>query len=296
MVLERSKKDIFKEYLGIGIGCMVLAFSLVWFLQPNSLAPGGVTGFAIVVYDITQIPIDITNLAINIPLFIIGVIVLGKRFGLKTAYGTVALSFFIRFFYLFGERIFQGNPILVTDDLLLTAIYGGVFSGIGLGIVFKSGGTTGGTDLAGAILNKYFENLSTSKLMMILDLMVVILAGVVKGRVEISMYSIIALVIIVKTIDFINEGLSYSKAFYIISEDPNKMGKAIMKELNRGVTAFNGKGFYSGLNRDILLCVVNRSQVAKLKKVVSQVDEKAFVMVTTTNEVLGEGFKNISPK
>jgi len=219
-------------------------------------------------------------------LFIIGILLLGKAFGAKTAFSTIMLSAFIRFFY-----IFFGENISVTDDLLLAAIYGGVISGIGLGIVFRYGGTTGGTDLGGAILNKYFPGLSTSKLMMGLDLMVVVAAGIVERRVETSLYSIIALYILVKLIDFIVEGLSYAKAFYIISNNPEIISKRITIEMNRGVTALAGKGVYTGTNRDVLLCVVNRSQVLKLKKIVHEVDPRAFMMVTTTHEVLGEGFK-----
>lgn len=284
-MIQNKKYRVLVEYLAIALGSGLLAFSLVFFLEPNTIAPGGVTGFAILIQKIFGIPIDLTNLAVNIPLFIAGIMILGKAFGAKTAYATIMLSVFIRFFYMFfGE-------IAVTDDLLLAAIYGGVISGVGLGIVFRYGGTTGGTDLGGAILNKFFPNLSTAKMMMLLDLVVVIAAGLVERRIETSLYSIIALYILVKLIDFIVEGLSYAKAFYIISSDPEVMGRKITQELHRGVTALSGKGVYTGSNRDVLLCVVNRAQVAKLKRIVHEVDPKAFMMVSTIHEVLGEGFK-----
>jgi len=284
-MIENKKYRVLVEYLAIALGSGLLAFSLVFFLEPNTIAPGGVTGLAILIQKIFGIPIDFTNLAINIPLFIAGIMILGKAFGAKTAYATIMLSVFIRFFYVFfGE-------ISVTDDLLLAAIYGGVISGVGLGIVFRYGGTTGGTDLGGAILNKFFPNLSTAKMMMLLDLIVVGAAGLVEKRIETSLYSIIALYILVKLIDFIVEGLSYAKAFYIISSDPEAMGKKITQEMHRGVTALSGKGVYTGSNRDVLLCVVNRAQVAKLKRIVHEVDPKAFMMVSTIHEVLGEGFK-----
>jgi len=284
-MIENKKYRVLVEYLAIALGSGLLAFSLVFFLEPNTIAPGGVTGFAILIQKIFGIPIDFTNLAVNVPLFIAGIMILGKAFGAKTAYATIMLSVFIRFFYMFfGE-------ISVTDDLLLAAIYGGVISGVGLGIVFRYGGTTGGTDLGGAILNKFFPNLSTAKMMMLLDLIVVGAAGLVERRIETSLYSIIALYILVKLIDFIVEGLSYAKAFYIISSDPEAMGKKITQEMHRGVTALSGKGVYTGSNRDVLMCVVNRAQVAKLKRIVHEVDPKAFMMVSTIHEVLGEGFK-----
>lgn len=286
--MKNKQYSTFIEYVGITVGCALMAVGIVFFLQPNTIAPGGVTGIGVVVQKLIGVPIDVTNLVINIPLFISGVILLGGAFGMKTAYATVMLSGFIRFFI-----IMSGNSPVVTKDLLLSAIFGGVIMGAGIGLVFRSGGTTGGTDLAGAILNKYFPNLSIAKLMMILDLMVVVTAGLVVKNVEISLYSIIALYILVQMADFIVDGLSYSKAFYIISNDSDKIGKKINCELDRGVTALQGRGVYTGAEKDVLLCVVNRAQVAKLKKLVYEIDEKAFIMVTTIHEVLGEGFKEV---
>lgn len=286
--MNRSNYKIFFEYIGLTVGCTLMGLGLVLFLEPNTIAPGGVTGLAIVIQRLIGLPIDITNLAINVPLFIAGIFLLGSAFGAKTAYSTVMLSASVRFFITI-----LGEGYVVTNDLLLSAVYGGVIMGVGIGMVFKSGGTTGGTDLAGAIINKYFPSVSIPKLMMILDLMVVIIAGVVVKNVETSLYSIIALYILVQMADFVVEGLNYSKAFYIISNHSDEIGKKIISELDRGVTAFQGRGFYTGANRDILMCVVNRAQVTKVKDLVYEIDENAFVMVTTTHEVLGEGFKKI---
>ncbi|SET06087.1 Uncharacterized membrane-anchored protein YitT, contains DUF161 and DUF2179 domains [Natronincola peptidivorans] len=286
--MSNKKQQVVVEYVGITVGCALMALSLNFFLKPNTVAPGGVTGLAIVIEELTGIPLDITNLAINIPLFLGGLAVLGKTFGVKTAYSILMLSAFIRFFIiLFGEGA------MITHDILLASIYGGVLLGVGLGAVFRFGGTTGGTDLAGAILNNYFPNMSTAKLMMILDLMVVAVAGIVGQNIETSLYSVIALYIMVKLADFIVEDLSYSKAFYIISKDSDVIGKRIIEEIGRGVTALEGRGFYTGTKKDVLMCVVNRAQVAKLKKIVYEIDKKAFIMVTTIHEVLGEGFKEI---
>ncbi len=279
---------MFFEYLGLTAGCALMGLGLVLFLEPNTIAPGGVTGLAIVIQRLIGVPIDITNLAINIPLFIAGIFLLGSAFGAKTAYATVMLSAFIRLFITI-----LGEGYVVTHDLLLSALYGGVIMGVGIGLVFRSGGTTGGTDLAGAIINKYLPNLSIAKLMMILDLMVVITAGLVMKNVETSLYSIIALYILGQIADFIVEGLNYSKAFLIISNHSDEIGKKINSDLGRGVTVLLGKGFYTGAEKEILLCIVNRAQVIKLKNLVYEIDEKAFIMVTTTHEVLGEGFKVI---
>lgn len=274
---------IVTSLIGLSLGAFLLAIGLVLFLEPNTIAPGGVTGFAIVFKKIVDIPIYITNLAINIPLFIIGVIILGKNFGWKTLYCTALLSLFLKVI-----------PVrLVTPDLLLASIFGGLVCGVGLGIVFKFGGTTGGTDLAGSILNKFFPSLSIATFMMAIDILVVAFAGIVDKKVETSLYSIISLFVSVKVIDLILEGIGYLKGFLIITDKPEEISEKIMEELERGVTLFRGKGMYTKKEKDVLLCVVNRSQFTKTKEIVHYVDKQAFMMVTEISEVLGEGFEEV---
>ncbi|MEW9121218.1 MAG: YitT family protein [Thermotaleaceae bacterium] len=285
-MVTRLKSSVILEYTLITIGTLLMAIGLIFFLEPYTIAPGGVTGLAIVIYKVMGIPIDITNLVINIPLFIIALMTLGRRFGLKTAYGTLMLSFFIRML-----MTILGKNMIIVQDLLLVSLYGGVLLGIGIGLVFRAGGTTGGTDLAASILNKYFPTISIPKMMMAIDLMIVALAGIVNRKLETSLYSIIALYICVKIADFIVEDLNYGKAFFIISEESQAIGKEILTVLDRGVTLLKATGFYTGKDRDVILCIVDRSQVAKLKSIAYSIDKNAFMMVTTVHEVLGEGFK-----
>lgn len=282
--MNRNWYNVIIDMIGLGLGVFLLAVGLVFFLEPNGIAPGGVTGFAIVLKQVTGIPIYLTNLAINIPLFIIGVILLGKNFGWKTLYSTGLLSFFL--------KILPSQ--LVTPDFLLASIFGGIIAGIGLGIVFRSGGTTGGTDLIGALLNKYFPSISTANFMMGVDSLVVVFAGIVAKNVEASLYSIMALFITVKVIDLVLEGIGYSKAFLIITEKAPEISHRIMEDLERGATLFKGTGMYTQEEKDILLCVVSRSQFMKTKNIVNQVDTNAFIMVTEISEVLGEGFEEIN--
>ncbi len=286
--MERIKKYWYShiiEYIGVTLGTFIMAFAINFFLEPNTIAPGGVTGLGIVLQKITNglITVWATNLVVNIPLFIVGVMVLGKSFGAKTLYGTLVLSFFL-------WLIPSTNA---THDLLLASVFGGVILGVGLGIVFKAGGTTGGTDLAGAILNRFLPGLSTATHMMIIDIVVVASAGIVNKRIDTPLYSVIALYIIVRVIDIILEGFSYAKAFFIISNEPEKIGRTILQELDRGVTILKGKGLYSGLEKDVLLCVVDRAQMAKVKGIISSVDKRAFTMIADVHEVLGEGFKEM---
>lgn len=280
---EKKAYKLIISLVGLTIGTFLLSIGLMFFLEPNLIAPGGVTGFAIVFKEITNIPIYITNLAINVPLFIIGIIILGKNFGWKTLYSTVLLSFFLKVLPEYA----------LTSDLLLASIFGGLVSGVGLGIVFKAGGTTGGTDLAGSILNKIFPGLSLSSFMMAIDLMVVLFAGIVDKRIETALYSIISLYLTVKLIDLILEGMSYVKAFFIITKKPEEISSRIIEELDRGATLLKGQGMYSKEEKDVLLCVVNRYQFTKTKNIVHEIDEDAFIMVTEFSEVLGEGFKQI---
>lgn len=286
--MERNKTiKVVSDYIMLAIGTFILALGLYMFLEPNTIAPGGVTGLAIVIKKITGIEISITNLVINVPLFITGLVVLGKQFGLKTAVGTLLLSFFLMVLSIMG---IDAN---VTDDLLLAALFGGICNGLGIGLVFRSGGTTGGTDLAGAILHKYFPGFSIAKLMMVLDLCVITTAGIVSKNVETSLYSMISLYVIVKVADFIVEGLDYSKAFQIVTDYPEEISKELIDKIGRGVTSLYGKGMYTGKDKQVLLCVVHRGQVAKVKEIVYEIDHKAFIMVSTTHEVLGEGFREV---
>lgn len=282
---KKIYKNIF-EYVLITIGCICIALAINIFLAPNTIAPGGLSGFAVILNKLTGLSVGITLLVMNIPLFFIGIMVLGKSFGVKTAYGTLVLSFFIE---MFLRIIPQGY--LVTNDLLLASIYGGILTGIGIGIVFRVGATTGGTDLIGAILNKFIPGLSIAKLMMIFDGMVVILAGIVDKNIETALYSAIALYIIVRVADFMVEGLGYAKAFFIISKETEKIGQEIMHTLGRGVTALEGRGMYTNSKKEVMLVVVNRGQEVRLKNIVKEIDNDAFVMVAGIHEVLGEGFK-----
>lgn len=280
MKVNKLYKTIF-SYISISIGVFLMAMALEYFLAPNTIAPGGVTGFAIVIEKTTKIPIYITNLVINIPLFILGAKTLGRVTALKTLYATLLLSLFLKVL----------PPATLTYDLLLAAIFGGVVAGIGLGIVFKFGGTTGGTDLAGAILNRKIPRLSLPTFMMIIDLFVVVFAGIVERKIETSLYSVISMFVTIKVIDMILEGIGYLKGFFIITNNPDEISERLMKDLDRGVTALTGKGMYTKENKDVLLCVVNRSQFSQTKEIVKEVDPKAFIMVTEMYEVFGEGFK-----
>lgn len=273
------------RYIGMTVAVALMAISINLFLQPNAFAPGGVSGISIILNQATNgaIPVWLANLALNIPIFLASMLLLGKSFGLKSIYGIISLSFFIWLIPNIGT----------TNDPLLASVFGGVIMGLGVGIIFKSGGTTGGSDTLGLLLNKRFPGIGISQFMLLIDSLVVISSGIVTKNIETPLYSIIVLYTSSRVIDLVLNGLGYAKAVHIISDHPEIIGKSILEDLNRGVTILKGQGFYTGKDKDVLLCIIGRSQVVKLKDLVHDIDKDAFIMVTDASEVLGHGFKPI---
>lgn len=270
------------NYLGITLGTFITALGLVLFLVPNKIAAGGVSGLATVIYYVFKFKVGLTMLALNVPLFLFGLKELGIRFGLKTLYGTVTLSFFIDLI----------SPYLKppTHDLLLASIYGGIVTGLGLGIVFKFGGTTGGTDLAARLIHRYLK-ISVGQSLLFIDASVIALAAMV-FNVELALYAFLVVFLTAKVIDLVQEGEGFAKAALVISNKNKEIGEMIMRDLDRGVTYLQGRGGFTGQNKEVLLVVVTRSEVSRLKQLVAKTDPKAFVIVSSVNEALGEGFKN----
>ncbi len=271
-----------RDYLGITIGAMATAVSLNMFLIPNKVAAGGVSGLATVLHYLLGLPVGATMLALNIPLFMLSIKVLGTKFGMKTLFGAAVLSLAIDITAPF-------TPLL-TQDLLLSSLYGGVLAGIGMGLVFKFKGTTAGTDLAAAIINKIF-GVSVGQALLGVDFFVIASAGLAFHSAELSLYALISLFVTTKIIDLVQEGPSSAKAFFIMSAVPEEVADAIIHDLGRGVTFLKGKGGYTGHPRETLLCVVSTREVTMLRELVYSIDKKAFVIVADAHEVLGEGFK-----
>lgn len=282
VALKMSKENhLIIEYGYLVLGSIVVALTFNLFLNPNGIAPGGVSGFSTIIEYKFGIEAAITQWALNIPLFIAGLILLGKKFGAKTALGSVILPFFV---YLTRDV----NPL--TNQLLLASVYGGVGIGIGLGLVFRGKASTGGTDLAAQIVHKY-TGVSLGVAVLFMDGLVVFTSGIVFGP-ERAMYALISLYITSKTIDLVQLGLGYTKMAFIISDKKEKVGQAIIHDLKRGVTIINGTGGYTGNERQILIVVFQQKETTKLKELVKIVDSSAFVIVTDANEVLGLGFKS----
>ncbi|MGG4491940.1 YitT family protein [Metabacillus idriensis] len=265
------------------LGSAIFAFGLVHFNMQNNLAEGGFTGITLLLYFIFDIDPSISNLVLNIPIFFIGWRLLGRTTFLYTIIGTVALSVFLWVFQRF--QIYM--PL--KDDLTLAALFAGVFIGVGLGIIFRYGGTTGGVDIIARLVHKY-KGVSMGKTMFMFDFVVIALSLVTYLSYKEAMYTLVAVFIAAKVIDFMQEGAYAAKGATIISEHNGEIADRIMVEMDRGVTILKGQGSFTKMDRNVLYCVVGKNEIVRLKMVINSVDPHAFVAVSDVHDVLGEGF------
>lgn len=268
------------EYVYIIIGAAIIAVGFNVFLLPNEVASGGVSGISTILYGLFGWKPGFVQYAFNIPLFIAGVIFLGKQFGARSLAGTLTLPLFV---------LLTASWEPATLNPLLGSLFGGISVGVGLGIVFRGRASTGGTDLAAQIIAKY-TGFTLGRSVMLIDGLIVLSAAVVFD-IEKGLYALIGLFVTTKTIDIIQLGFSQSKMVYIITNKQEEIRDAIYNEVNRGVTRLSAFGGYTEQERPILLVVVYQTEFTKLKQVVKKVDPAAFVIVTDAYEVVGEGFK-----
>jgi len=269
------------DYLFITIGGVITAVALDAFLIPGRIAAGGVSGLATIVYHLMGVPVGVTMLAVNIPLIIAALVAISPAFGARTVYGSILVSVAV-------EALKPVVPV-ITRDLMLASVYGGALAGIGMGLAFRHGGSTGGTDLAAGLLNR-FTHLSVGRSLLVIDFVVVSLAGVVFNA-ELALYALVSLFVTSKAIDLVQEGFGYAKTAIIISDKADTIASAILTRMARGVTGLKGVGKYSGREREVLMCVVSRGEITQLKNLVRELDKNAFMTISDTYEVLGEGFK-----
>lgn len=283
-------KKWFIAYSLIVIGAFILAVGFVFFITPYKIVPGGVYGISIVLHYLFDTPVGLMALLFDIPLTIIGIKVLGPRFGVKTVTGFVFTAFFVDLLtYLWGFE-----P-LVEGDALLSSIFGGVLVGFGLGLIFKSKATSGGSDIVAMIIAKYTK-FPIGQLMIWVDSSIVLIGLLVFQDWKIPLYSWIVIFITGKVIDIVLEGINYEKALFIVSENPEIIRDKIINDLNRGGTFLSGKGMYNNVEKKIIFTVVSRREVAILESFIHQVDPKAFLTIMDTSEILGEGFKSLDEK
>ena len=273
----------FKNIFFIIIGAAIFSFGLVHFNIQNELAEGGFTGITLILLFAFNWDPAIMNLVLNIPMFIIGWKLLGKRVFIYTVIGTVAVSVFIKVFMIYQIDIH------LKDDLFLVALFAGVFIGIGLGIIFRYGGTTGGVDIIARLAHKYM-GWSMGKTMFMFDALVILISWAVYLDHRSMMYTLVALFVGARVIDFVQEGAYAARGAFIISDSQDAIATKIAAEMDRGVTVFRGYGHYTKADREILYCVVGRNEVMRLKNIITSIDPHAFVSLIDAHDVMGEGF------
>ena len=282
-----KQKPWIRDYLLIFIGTALMSIALKSAFDTNGIVDGGFSGIALIVKSVTEpllpggIPLGVTNLLLNIPVFFLGIKIMGFGFMAKTIWGTVSLSFWL--------TVIPVIP-LVEGDMVLAVLIGGVMQGTGIGLVFLGRGTTGGTDLVASLIQRYVKHISIARIMQVIDGMIVVIGAFVFGPTK-AMYAIVAIYIVGKVTDGLQEGLNYAKAVYIITDHQEEVSRRILEDLDRGVTGVHAQGMYAGTERLMLFSVVGKKQIVQLKEAVAEVDPRAFMIVTDAREVLGEGFQ-----
>lgn len=272
-----------KNTLFILLGSAIFSFGLVNFNLEHQLGEGGITGITLILYFMFKWDPALMNLVLNIPMFIIGWKILGRRAFAYTLIGTVSVSVFIKVFQLTNLHID------LHDDLLLVSLFAGVFLGGGLGIIFRFGGTTGGSDIIARLMDKYF-GWNMGKTMFLIDAIVLFISFLTFLDARSTMYTLVAVFIAARMIDFVQEGAYAARGAMIISNHHEQIASKITTQMDRGVTYLHGEGFYTKEQRKIIYCVVSKNELFKLKSLVHSVDAHAFVSISEVHDVAGEGF------
>ncbi|WP_346940429.1 YitT family protein [uncultured Clostridium sp.] len=273
-------KSELKNYLIIMVGITILAIGINVYYSPQHLVTGGISGLSIILDYVFSIPLWLTNVIVNIPLFIVGIKIKGMDFAKKSIFGAAYVSVALWYTSFIPP---------VQSDLLISSVFGGLFVGTGVGLVLRSSASTGGTDLLAIIIKHYLKKVPINQIMMCIDGMI-ILVGLFVFGVEKAMYALISIFIVSKVVNTLVEGVNYSKEVHIISEKSNEIAQELMRHLNRGITSIKGKGVYTGKSKDILYIVCSTEELVELQRIVKEVDTEAFIIINDVREVVGRGF------
>ena len=285
-----NKKILTKNYIGkfaletilVILGSAIMGVGVSLFLLPNQLSSGGFTGISTVFYYLFGFQVGTVNLILNIPFFIFGLFKLGKEFFVKSLIGTISLSFFIDYFDKFQA---------LTEDKVLACIYGGCILGLGTALVLRAYGSTGGTDLIANLIRHYKPNFRTSEIVIVFDIIIVTLNVIVFKKIEIGLYSAVAIYLYGKVIDIFFEGIYFTKMMFIISSKYEEIAEQVGKEVRRGATGILAKGMYSKEEKMMLMCIGSRGEVLKIKQIARKIDPKSFIVISNAREAFGLGFK-----
>ena len=280
--LKTRKGETVWGYMQIVAGCLIGGAAYPLFLVPNQIAPGGLTGIATILNYLFNLPVGITSMLLNLPLFLIGYKAMGRVFVFRSLVATILFSVCIDLIQLPS----------VTDDVLLGSVYGAILLGVGLGLILRGGATTGGSDMIARMVHKRFPIITVGTFLFLVDCLVILAAAFTMSA-RAALYALICIFISAKAVDLVLAGFGSSKACFIITDAAERVSRRILDELERGVTSLQGKGMYSGEGRKVLISVVSQREVLDVKRIVRQEDKKAFMFITDTHETLGEGFGDL---
>lgn len=284
----KNKKisELILEYGLITVGTAIFAAGFQFFLYPNSIIVGGVSGIAMIINMLTELPVGVLTIIMNIPLFVLAWRTFGTGFIVSSFVGMLLSSVFIDLFATFN--------ISPTSDLLLASIIGGAIKGAGLGIVYYAGATTGGVDIVAKFARRKFPYINFGTIVLIMDFVIIVLFAIIFKKIESAMYAVVSMFIVSKAIDLVLYGIDNSNVCYIISNKSEQLIDEITNTLHRGVTILAGEGAYSHQTKQVLLCVVKRTQISDIRKLIKNIDEDAFFIVTDAKNVFGKGFGDIA--
>lgn len=302
------KEHVILEYIAITIGAAIMGIGIGVFLVDAQVVPGGVSGLSMAIHYLSgnTIPVGVMIWVLNVPLYLWGIKELGKEFGVRTFYGFTLNSFFIDYFrgevpFIGGLHLQNTQSIreLQQNDFLFFILLGAAFLGLGLGIIFKFKGTTAGSDIVAAIMQKRF-GIKPGMAILIIDFFVILTAGFVieykglaveRSAVTLTFYALFLLFVSSRIVDAIIDGFDYARSAYIISDKNEEIAQAIMNDLSRGATAIKARGLYRNIDREVIVTVVTLKELGKLLSIIKKIDPKAFVTIHNVHEVMGEGFR-----
>ncbi len=281
-----SMREYVVKYALVALGSALFAAGFQFFLYPNSIIVGGVSGIAMIINYLVGLPVGIMTIVLNIPLFIIAWKHFGGKFIISSLVGMLLSSVLVDVL-----AVIDYSP---TDDMLLACLIGGAIKGLGLGLIYYAGATTGGTDIIAKFVRLRFPYINFGTIVLLTDAVIIIAFAAIFDRVEAAMYAVIAMFVVSKVIDLVLYGIDNSSVCYIISENSEQLVKDITDKLHRGVTILSGEGAYSHKDKQVLLCVIKRTQIADIRKIIRNIDENAFFIVSDAKNVFGKGFGDIS--
>lgn len=284
---NKRLRAVLFDQVKILLGAALYAAGFQFFLYPNSIVSGGITGVSMILNYLTGLPVGLTAIALNVPIFVLGLVFIGGKFVLRSLLGML--------FSYAAIDLFSLLPLVVTREPLLGALFGGLLCGAGLGTVFSAGASTGGMDILAKLVRKKLPFVNMGQVILGLDLLVILAFSLLFQQLEAGLYAVIAIYVSSKLVDVLLYGTKYAKAVYIVSDNSHRIAQRITRELSRGATLLPGEGAFTGQTRPVVFCAIKKRQIVTLKRLVRAEDPAAFMIILEAREVLGHGFQRIDP-